>query len=66
MDNVENSDFSRDLGELHKPHIEANSYVLEKSKSAEIKIIYDIESQKKENMTKKGIEYSTKMRNVKY
>lgn len=66
MDTAENSDFSRDLGHLHKSHMEANFYVLEKSKSAEIGAFYDIESQKKENMAKKGIEYSTKMRDLKY
>lgn len=56
MDNARNSDFSRDLGELHKAQMEANLYVLEKSKSAEI---YDIESEKKEIMVKKryGIFY---------
>lgn len=49
-----------------KTQLEANFYVLEKSKSAETETIYDIESQKKENMAKKMIEYSTNIRGVKY
>lgn len=55
MDTAENSDFFRDLGHLHKPHMEANFYVLEKSKSAEIGAFYNTESQKKENMAKKKV-----------
>lgn len=52
MDTAENPDFSRDLGELHRPKVEAIFYLLEKSQSVEIETIYDIaiESQKKENM----------------
>lgn len=44
----------------------SNLYLLEKSQSAEIETIYDIESQKKESMAKKGIEHSTKMIDINY
>lgn len=52
MDTAEKSDFSRDLGELHRAKVETIFYLLEKSQSVEIETIYDIdiESQKKENM----------------
>lgn len=62
----------RDFNFFQKPRITKknpigrNFYVLEKSKSAETETIYDIESQKKENMAKKMIEYSTNIRGVKY
>lgn len=59
---------SHALGEIHRATVETIFDWLEKYKSVEIETIYKIrkESQRRENMVKKDIEYYINMKDVKY
>ena len=59
---------SHALSEIHRATVEAIFDWLEKYKSVEIETIYKIrkESQRRENMVKKDIEYYINMKDVKY